>query len=198
MKIGRNSSWYRPYYVVASGKEYKVNKIYFYDKEQKIVTSSNSSWLETEKGEDIESIELPIEEMKTKRKPKLDGTSFAISKGIEKYGTEYIADVYIPCEMFDIHFDGHEIKFNQLRRVYRGINGIYISEYVRDLEEEAYAIKHAYAETLEEVDKYKLNGYMTDNDKKEFLKNIDKLKELAEEYIKEIEAVKNLTLDDVI
>ena len=103
MLITRGASWYRPYYIVASGREYRLEKIHFY-KDDKILVSTNSGWLEKESGADIESLDIPIEEIKVKRKEKFNGEVFAISKGKEDYGADLIAELYIPAEMFDVHF----------------------------------------------------------------------------------------------
>lgn len=75
MIITRATSFYRPYFVVASGREYRVEKIHFYN-DGKILVSTNSGWLENENGRDIESIEISVDEIKARRKENFDGTVF--------------------------------------------------------------------------------------------------------------------------
>lgn len=52
IKLERTNSWYRPYTVVASGTEYVLESIKFYDGGGNII-SSNSGWLQNQYGSDI-------------------------------------------------------------------------------------------------------------------------------------------------
>lgn len=193
MLITRGASWYRPYYIVASGREYRLEKIHFY-KDDKILVSTNSGWLEKESGADIESLEIPIDEIKVKRKEKFDGEVFAISKGKESYGTDLIAELYIPAEMFDIQFVENIIKYKtQVRAIYKGTNDIYIDKYVKSLDGELHELVKQYEEVYKGCDGYNLS-YHTD----EILERIDKLKALAEQYIEEKKRVENLTIEEVL
>ena len=192
MLITRGASWYRPYYIMASGREYRLEKIHFY-KDDKILVSTNSGWLGKESGADIESLEIPIDEIKVKRKEKFDGEVFAISKGKESYGTDLIAELYIPAEMFDVHFVENQIKYqNQVRAIYKGANDIYISTYVKSLNGELNKIRGQYDEIYKACDGYNL-GYHTED----IIENLDKLKALAEQYIEEKKRVDSLTIDDI-
>ena len=133
MKITRASSFYRPYYVLVNYKWYKVNKINFYEKDS-ILVSSNSGWLENSNGGDITELELPVDEIKLKRKENFDGSVFVISRGKESYGNDVLADLYIPAEMLNIHFVKHEIAYKtQVRAIYQGEQDIYISKYVENI-----------------------------------------------------------------
>lgn len=192
MLITRGASWYRPYYIMASGREYRLEKIHFY-KDNKILVSTDSGWLEKESGADIESLEIPIDEIKVKRKEKFDGEVFAISKGKENYGTDLIAELYIPSEMFDVHFVENQIKYqNQVRAIYKGANDIYISTYIKSLNGELNKIRGQYDEIYKACDGYNL-GYHTED----IIENLDKLKALAEQYIEEKKRVDNLTIEDI-
>lgn len=184
MKIGRGTNWYRPYSVTVNNKYYKIAKIHFYNTEG-IVVSSNSGWLET-KQSDIKEIELPIEELKLKRKIKFDGTVFIVSKGRE-------ADLYIPADMLNIHFVEHKIMYStQVRAIYEGEQGIYITSYVKSLNEGLMSIRAEYEEIYKRVTDSDLsikgNGVLGD---------IDRLKVLAEEFIAERIRISNLTIDDI-
>ena len=193
MLIGRESSFYRPYYITASGRKYKVEQIHFY-KDNAILVSSNSGWLEKRSGRDIESIELPVDEIKVKRKTNFDGKVFAISKGKEDYGYDLIVELYIPADMFGIHFVEHKIMYNsQIRAVFEGEQGIYITSYVKSLNEHLNAIRNEYEETYRRVSDTDLSVHKAEN----VLADIDKLKRLAEEFIAERKRIHDLTIDDI-
>lgn len=191
MIITRAASWYRPYYVMASGREYKVEKIHFY-KDGKILVTTNSGWLENENGRDIESLELPIDEIKTKRKESFDGKVFVISKG-KDYSNDLTAELYIPSDLLNIHFVENKIEYrNQVRAIYKGTQGIYISSYVKSIDGELNAIRNEYEAIYKDSDGYNL-GYHTED----ILVKLDNLKALAARYIEEKKRVENLTIDDI-
>lgn len=193
MLIGRKTQWYRPYYVTANNKEYQVNTIKFY-KDNEIIVSSNSGWLNNKNGMDIKEIVLPVEEVKVRRKVKYDGEVFIISLGKEDYGNETIADVYIPADMLGIHFIEHKIMYNsQVRAVFEGEQGIYITSYVKSLNEYLNAIRSEYEETYKRVSDTDLSIHKAEN----VLADIDRLKRLAEEFIAERKRIHDLTIDDV-
>ena len=193
MKIGKTEGWYRPYGVVANNKAYRVNKIKFY-KDDEVLVESRSGWLETARGIDITEIELPIEEIKLKRKENFDGTVFIISLGKESYGTETLADVYIPADMLNIHFVKHQIEFSrQVTAVYEGEQNICITKYIKSLDSELYAIRNEYEAIYKEVNDSKMAIGSVDI----VLSNIDKLRELAERYKAEKERISNLTITDI-
>ena len=192
MFIGKKYSCYRPYYMVASGREYKVEQIHFY-KDNKILVSSRSGWLEKQSGADIKCIELPIDEIKVKRKINFDGKVFAISKGKEDYGTDLTADLYIPADMLDIQFVENVIQYKtQVRAIYKGLNDIYISDYIKSIDGVLSSIRNQYEEIYKDCDGYNL-GYHTGN----ILEKLDSLRVLAEQYIEEKKRVESLTIDDI-
>lgn len=193
MIIKRSIDWYRPYYFVASGQRYKVNRIHFYE-DDKIICTSESQWLENKNRLDITEIDIPVDEIKVKRKEKFDGTVFAISKGVEEYGTEKIADLYIPASMLNIHFVEYKIMYGyQLRKIFEGYNDIYITQYVKHLDEKLDTIRDEYEKVYKKVSDGKL--YVCDADY--ILEQIDRLKQIAIEYKKEEERLNNLTIDDL-
>ena len=189
MLLKRKISCYRPYYIIASGREYKIARIHFY-KNAKILVSTYSGWLEKESGADILNLELPVDEIKVKRKENFNGEIFAISKGKEDYSNDLLAELYIPADMLGIHFVKHEIMYHsQVRAVFEGEQGIYITSYVKCLDEHLNAIRNAYEETYKRVSAI---------DKAEnVLADIDKLKKLAEEFIAERKRIHDLTIDDI-
>lgn len=193
MKLTRGTSWYRPYYVTANNKGYKVNTIKFY-KDNEIIVASNSGWLENKNDMDITEIVLPVEEVKVRRKAKFDGEVFIISLGKEDYGNETIADVYIPADMLGIHFVEHKIMYNsQVRAVFEGEQGIYITSYVKSLNEHLNAIRNEYEETYKRVSDTDLSIHKAED----VLADIDRLKKLAEEFITERKRIHDLTIDDI-
>lgn len=192
MIIGQVNNWYRPYYVLVNSKWYKVDKIKFY-KDNAIMVETQSGWLETERG-DLKEVELPIDEIKLKRKETFDGKVFIVSRGKEWWGNETIADLYIPADMLNIHFAKHEIKYQQLRKVYEGEHDIRISVFVKSLTVELEAIREEYEEVYKQLDAYSMRTNRADI----IYDNIDKLKELAEKYKAEQKRVYELTIEDVV
>ena len=192
MLITRKSNWYRPYYATAGVREYKIEKIHFY-KDNIVLVSTNSGWLENQNGRDIESLELPIDEIKVKRKVSFDGQVFVISNGKESYTNELLAELYIPSDMLDIHFVENKIEYkNQVRAIYKGAQDIYISSYIKSIDGELNSIRRQYEEIYETCDGYNL-GYHTED----IIAKLDNLKALAEKYIEEKKRVENLTIDDI-
>ena len=192
MLISRKANWYRPYYVMASGREYKLEKIHFYN-DGKIIVSTNCGWLENEKGYDIENFELPIEEIKTRRKESFNGEVFVISKGKESYTNELLAELYIPTDMLDIQFVENKIEYkNQVRAIYKGKQDIYISTYIKSLDKELNKIRGQYEEIYKGCDGYNL-GFHTED----IIEKLDNLKALAERYIKEKQQMESLTIEDI-
>jgi hypothetical protein len=192
MLITRKAEWYRPYYVTASNREYKVEKIHFY-KDNKILVSTSSGWLENQNGRDIERLELPIDEIKTKRKESFDGTVFVISQGKESYTNELLGELYIPADMLNVHFVENKIEYiTQIRAIYKGVQGIYISAYVKSIDGELKQIRKEYEEIYKACDGYNL-GYHTDG----IIEKLDNLKALAEQYVKAKQQMESLTIDDI-
>ena len=95
--------------------------------------------------------------------------------------------------MFDIHFVENVIKYKtQVRAIYKGTNDIYIETYIKSIDGELNSISIQYEEIYKACDGYNL-GYHTEN----ILENINKLKELAEQYVKAKEQMESLTIDDI-
>ena len=192
MLVKRKSNWYRPYYIIASGREYKLERISFY-KDGKILVSTDSGYLVNEIGKDIGGIELPVDEIKVKRKVDFNGEIFAISKGKESYGNDLVAVLYIPAEIFNIHFVENVIKYKrQVMAVYQGDNDIYIETYIKSIDGELWSIENQYQEVYEKCNRVNLACYTED-----IIKHIETLKELAQQYIKEKERMENLTIKDI-
>lgn len=196
MLLQRKAKWYRPYYVVAGGREYRLEQIHFYQN-GKIIVSSNNGWLENEKGKDIEELYIPVSEIKIKRKVAFNGEIFAISKGKEDYGSDLIAELYIPAHIYNIVFVRNEIfNSSQVRSIYKGNIGdtdIYITSFIKSIDEELYSIRTQYKELYKKLS----NVYLSIHDSKDVLNDIDSLKEMAEKYYAERKRIQSLTIDDI-
>lgn len=193
MLLKRKVSWHRPYYMVASGREYSVNQIHFY-KDNAILVSTSNGWLENSKGLDIESIKLPIDEIKVKRKVNFNGEIFAIGKGKEWCGTNLTVDLYIPAEILNIHFVENKIEcHSHVAAIYKGNDDIYIRSYVKSIVGELSSIRTQYEEIYKRVSDIDLSIRKAED----VLADIDKLKKLTEEFIAERKRIHNLTIDDI-
>lgn len=194
-KIQTASSWYRPMYLVASDKTYRVNKFIFFNPEtEEVVLTYCNSWLQNKVGEDIKSIELPQVHLKRKTKVNLSiNEAFVISLGKEDYGTDLICELYIPVDMLNIKFIKYIKSTDCLYAIWEGNQDIYIKEYKGNLGKHKHILRDEYEEILKEVDGYHLEYQLTTT-----LDNIQALYKKALEFSKEAERVKNLTIDEAI
>lgn len=191
MKIGRTSVWYRPYGVSVNNKGYYVNSICFYENDS-ILVSTNFGWLQTGKyNNDIDSIELPVEEIKLKRKVKFDGSVF-VTLGKDIFG-ETTATLYIPAEMLNVHFAENKKYNDHVEAIYKGDCDIYISTIIKWLNAELHVIRDEYEEVYKKVTDTCLAVHKAE----EVLENIDKLKALAEAYIAERKRIAELKIEDI-
>ena len=189
------SPWYRPTYCVASGKTYRVDKFIFFHPELKeVVLTYNHSWLEDTRGQDIKSIELPQTELKRKTKANLSlNEAFVISLGKEDYGTDYLCELYIPTNMLNIKFVEHKVQGGYLYAYWAGDQDILIKEYKGNIGKHKSTLRHEYEEILSQI-----NGYNLEYHTIATLDNIQLLYKKALEFNKEVERVKNLTIDEAI
>ena len=191
MRIGTNDNIYRPYSVVVNNKGYYLDNIHFYN-ESGVVVSSGWGWLER-KGypTDIKSIELPVEEIKLRRKPKFDGVVFAM---LHKDWDETKAELYIPCDMLGVNFTCNKLEKGvwQVRKVYDGEQEIHIEQYVFSVDGKLTDIRAEYDKLYKDSESYRL---ISDSDK--IISNLDKMRELVEDYRAELARLNSLTIDDI-
>lgn len=102
MLISKTARWFRPYGITVNDKSYFLDNIHFYENDS-VIVSTGSGWLQKSEYSDIDEIELPIDEIKLKRKVKFDGTVFVILNR-ENYSRETRAELYIPTELLGVHF----------------------------------------------------------------------------------------------
>ena len=189
------SPWYRPMYLVASDKAYRVDKfIFFNPKTEEIVLTCNNSWLQNKAGKDIKLIELPQAILKRKTKINLSiNEAFVISLGKENYGTDLICELYIPVDMLNIKFIKYIKSTDYLYAIWEGEQNIYIQEYKGDLGKHKHILRDEYEEILKEVDGYHLEYHSNTT-----LDNIQLLYKKALEFNREAERVKKLTIDEAV
>ena len=191
MRIGTNDNIYRPYSVVVNGRGYYVGNIHFYD-ENGVVVSSGCGWLER-KGypTDIKSVELPVEEIKLRRKPKFDGVVFAM---LYKDWDETKAELYIPCDMLGVHFTCNKLEKGtwQVCKVYDGEQEIHIERYVFSVDGKLKEIRSEYDKLHKDSE-----SYMFISKSDGIISNLDRMRELAEDYRTELARLNNLTIDDI-
>lgn len=193
MKIGRESSFYRPYAIVVNNRGYYVENICFYN-ESGVVVSTNFGWLENNNGGDIEEIELPIEEIKLRRKENFDGKVFAITNK-DNYANETRMKLYIPCDMLGVHFVENEYNkaVYDVYSIYKGNQEIKIKQFVKSVDVELQNIRSEYEQLYKNVSESDLYIKKTDD----VIANLEKMTELAKEYGAEKERLRNLTIDDI-
>ena len=192
MKIGRESSFYRPYAIVVNNRSYYVENICFYN-ESGVVVSTNG-WLEDNNGGDIKEIELPIEEIKLRRKENFDGKVFAMTNK-NKYTNETRMKLYIPCDMLGIYFVENEYNkaVYDVYSIYKGNQEIKIKQFVKSVDVKLQNIRSEYEQLCNNVDSSALYIKKTDD----VIANLEKMAELAKEYKEEKERLRNLTIDDI-
>lgn len=193
MKISANGCTIN-YEVVVNGKAYEVNDIRFYD-ENGVVCHTGRGCLEKKSGypKEIKEIELPAEEIKLRRKEKFDGEVFVIT-GKDKWLKYPVATLYIPAAMFDIHFMGNKVDKGifQAYKVYEGSSDIRIEEFVKSLANKLNEIWSEYYKLHNDI---KYLSFSSDLD--EMASNIDKMKELVDEYKAEKERLKAINPDEL-
>ena len=191
MKL-KSSDIYLPYAVDVNGRWYYLDNIHFYN-DDGVVVSVGQGWLKG-KGydSDIREIELPIDEIKLRRKQKFDGVVYAMLHK-EEYG-DTKAELYVPCDMLDIHFV--EYKLNKgiwfVYKVYEGSHNIHIESFVKSIDKKLRDIRNEYDKLYKDSESFKF-GNWTD----EIADNVHKMAQLVDEYKTEHERLKSLTIDDI-
>ena len=118
---------------------------------------------------------------------------FIISRGKEAYGTETEADLYIPAELLNIHFTENKIEYKtQIRAIYRGDNDIYISRYIKSLDDDLRKIRAEYDALIENC-----SGYRFTDKTENIIEDLEKLQTLAKQYLQEKQRIEALTIDDI-
>lgn len=198
MIIKRSSNWYRSYYIELSTGMYEVDDIVFYNNDG-IICNTDCGWLSNGNigysGNDITSIELPVDSIKLRRKLKFDGEVFAMTHK-ERFGNETKATLYIPADMFNIKFDKHHISLDNLFASYIGDNGIKIDQFVKHLTGGINELRNAYDEELKHIETYHLHGKMNDID--EVIEHLSKMLNLAKAVKVERERLDNMTVEEAL
>lgn len=195
MIIKRGSNWYRPYYIELSTGVYKVDDIVFYNNDG-IICNTDCGWLskgiEGYCGDDIESIELPVDSIKLRRKIKFDGEVFAMTHRKE-YERETTATLYIPADMLNIKFEKYYISLNILFAQYTGDNGIKISNVFKRLGEKLSELMEQFENESKNVESYRLISCSSD-----VISCLDKMADIARAYKAEQERINGLTIEEAL
>lgn len=184
MKITRTSKWYRPYGVNVGGKGYYVNKIYFYD-ENGIICNSQSGWLESKSGRDIEEIYLPIEKIIRRNKEKFDGEVFGIPYK-EYYEKDIKINLYIPAKMLNIHYEKTVRMFDtEIYDYFVGGEDILIKKWVKTVGEHLRILETEYEEAIKKIS----SSYLLKKEAGKIKETLKYLNALIEDYEKEYEKI---------
>lgn len=186
-----SGEWISCYSVIVNDKNYTVDNIHLYDASG-IVVSTGFGWFEC-KGypSRIKSIELPIDKIKLRRKPKFDGVVFVML--VKKWnGTK--AELYIPCDMLGIHYVGKEYDKGvyQVYAIYEGEQEIYIRRFIENAGANLCDIEAEYEKMHESI---RLYGFGCNVD--DIVDTLDKMRNLAMDYKAERERLNSLTADSI-
>ena len=176
IKLERTTNWYRPYTVVASGKEYLLENIHFYDKNG-VVVSSGNGWLQNINGMDIKEIELPVDKVIRRNKEKFDGEVFGIT--YRSYNETRLI-LYIPIEMFHIEYDCKRKMYgDRIYECYKGDHNIYLTKYVENLDVNLRMIKNNYSTLYGSVGLFDMerNPDLAIEKLKKMIKTVEQFKE---------------------
>ena len=95
-------------------------------------------------------------------------------------------------DMFDIHFVRNVIQYKtQVRAIYKGSNGIYISVFIKSLDGALIDIREQYEEIYKDCCAYKLDWH------EGILEKLDRLKALAEKYFSEKKRLESLSINEI-
>ena len=132
-----------------------------------------------------------MEEIKLRRKPKSDGVVFAM---LHKDWDETKAELYIPCDMLGIHFTCNKLEKGiwHVRKVYDGEQEIHIEQYVFSVDGKLTDIRAEYDNLHKDCESYRL---ISNSDK--VAANLDRMRELTEDYRTELARLNSLTIDDI-
>lgn len=183
-----SKEWGSRYGVTVNDRHYIVDNIHIYDASG-IVASTGLGWFERKGYPDrIKSIELPVDEIKLRRKPKFDGVVFVML--VNTWG-DTMAELYIPCDMLGIRYAGKEYNkgLYQLYDVYEGGREIHIKCHAKFVDGRLNELRNDYEKLHEASEGYKV-AYKSN----EVLNNLTKMQELVREYIVEKARLDALTV----
>lgn len=188
IKLERKLSWYRPYVVTASGKEYVLESIRFYDVEGNIVLHS-SGWLQDVRGMDIQEIELPTDKITRRNKVKFDGEVFGTIH--PSYNNESRLNLYIPMSMLNIRYECKKKMYgDRVYECYTGDQGIYLTKYIKSLDAELTIVKSSYEALLSDVSLFNM---MKDPNKT--IENLEKMIKVVEAFKEERQKIDSIVVE---
>ena len=184
------------YMIIVNNKEYYAHNIYFYKNNKVFLHSEYNGLLDKKRSYFADKLELPIKEIKLRRRVKFDGEVFIISKG-NSYGYLH-CDLYIPSDMLDIHFVERVLSENKewIFTIYESSSNFYIRKcehYIKGyVREKLNDIVNQFRETSNCINSYSLEKCPED-----ILKKLDELNIITKKYIREKIKIDNLTIDDI-
>ena len=186
----QSEEWVSCYGATVNDRYYRVDNIHLYDASG-VVASTGFGWFERKGYPDrIKSIELPVDEIKLRRKPRFDGVVFVML--VKKWdGTK--AELYIPCDMLGIHYVGKEYdkSLYLLYDVYEGEQEIYVKCLAKSVGGRLKELRSDYDKLHKASEGYEF-AYKSN----EVLDNLSKMQELVREYIIEKARLDALTAKD--
>lgn len=188
VKLERTHCWYRPYQVVASGKTYLLEDIKFYNSEG-VVVSAGSGWLQNARGVDIQSVELPVDKVTRRNKEKFDGEVFGCVFHTS-LGESHLV-LYIPMEMLNIQYQTKKKMYgDRVYECYTGDQDIYLTKYVKSLDDGLRVIKNKYGDVQDKVSVYDL-----ERNPDEVLDRLNQLISLVAEFKEERAKIDSIVVE---
>lgn len=185
IKLERKLNWYRPYVVTASGKEYVLESIRFYDHNGVVLYASG--WLQDVHKMDIKEIELPIDKITRRNKEKFDGEVFGTI--YHSFNNESRLNLYIPISMLNIKYVGKKRMFgDSIYECYEGDQGIYITKRLISLDTELNLIKSDYEALLSDVSLFEMTRHPDES-----IEKLEKMIEVVKAFKEERQR-----LDDIV
>lgn len=189
------------YIATVNNKKYYAHNIYFYKDNEVCLHCEYHNLVcytdeKMEHSYSIDEFELPIKEIKLRRKVKFDGEVFIISKG-NSYGYLH-CDIYIPSDMLDIQFEKRFLTEDkeEIKAIYKSSSNFYIEIYEKFIKRYVYDKLKDIEDQFGEISCC-VNRYDLRKSPKDILEKLDKLNSIAKSYIEEKERIDNLTIDDI-
>ena len=187
IKLERTYSWYRPYGVTASGKEYTLDSIKFYNETGVVVEAGG--WLQDVFGRDVPTVILPVEKVIRRNKEKFDGEVFGLVTR-DLHGESKLI-LYIPTEMVNLKYEGKKKLYgDRVYECYVGDFGMYLTNYVESLNGELRSIRNKYDGLLSGVGAYDIQ-----KNPDEVIEKLNQMIELVNSYKEERSRIDNLVVE---
>jgi hypothetical protein len=187
IKLERVHSWYRPYGVVAGGKEYVLDGIRFYDENGVVVSAGG--WLQDVSGKDVPTVILPVDKVIRRNKEKFDGEVFGC---VTRDLGESKLILHIPTKMVNLKYEGKKKLYgDRVYECYVGDFGMYLTKYVESLDSDLRAIRDKYDGLLSSI-----GAYDVQKNPDEVINKLGQMIELVSAYKEERTRIDNIVVED--